>query len=288
MPKTIVITGANGNVAGATIAALKGADVKLRGLVRDEKKGEALRAQGVELVVGDLEKPRSLGNVFTGADVAFVIVPPGPRAPEQTSNAVWAARQAGVKHIVRLSAGGAAHDAPTINSRLHALSDAELERGGITYTILKPHFFMQNLMGMGASIKSEGALYFPMGEAKMPMIDVRDIGEAAAKILTNPAVHANKTYTITGPEAVDFNRVAAAIGKGAGKAVKYVNVPIEGALAGMKAMGMDAWQLVLMEDYMRAYASGWINQTTPDFQAITGKPARSIEDFGRDFGGFFK
>jgi uncharacterized protein YbjT (DUF2867 family) len=90
-------------------------------------------------------------------------------APFQSSNALWAARCAGVKHIVRMSAVGAASDAPTLNSRLHALSDAELQNSGIAYTIVKPHFFTQNLMFSAASVADHGGFYLPLGAAKLPI-----------------------------------------------------------------------------------------------------------------------
>jgi hypothetical protein len=101
---TILLTGANGNVAS----------------------------------VGDLERPRSLEGAFDGVDAALLLCPPGPLAPYHTSNALWAARQAGVKHVVRASAIGAAHDAPTLNGRLHALSDDEARRIGKIKPLFTP------------------------------------------------------------------------------------------------------------------------------------------------------
>ena len=162
MSKTILITGATGNISSGIIAQLKGSEHRLRALVRNPEKAEELKRQGVELRVGDLEKPWTLGPAFAGADTVWVLAPPGPRAPEQCSNALWAARQAGAKHVVRMSAVGAAHTAPTINSRLHALSDAELVGSGIPFTILKPHYFMQNLMMASQSVAQQGALYFAL------------------------------------------------------------------------------------------------------------------------------
>ena len=135
MPKTILITGATGNISSGIIAQLKGCDHRLLALVRKPDKAEGLKQQGVELRAGDLEKPWTLGAAFAGADTVWVLAPPGPRAPEHCSNALWAAKQAGAKHVVRMSAFGAAHTAPTINSRLHALSDAELIASGVPFTI---------------------------------------------------------------------------------------------------------------------------------------------------------
>ena len=162
---TILLTGANGKSSTATIAALKGSGQKVIGLVRDAAKGKDL---GIELRVADLERPRTLEGVFDGVDAAWLVAPPSPLAPYHASNALWAAKQAGVKHVVRMSAVGAAHDAPTVNSRLHALSDAEVAASGIPFTILKPHFFLQNLLFSAGTIAQEGAMYWAFGEAKFP------------------------------------------------------------------------------------------------------------------------
>src|SRR5262249_22672491 len=98
---TILLTGANGMVSTATIAALKGSGHRVIGLVRDAAKGKDL---GVELRIGDLELPRTLEGAFHGVDTAWLLSPPAPMAPYQQSNALWAARQAGVRHLVRMSA----------------------------------------------------------------------------------------------------------------------------------------------------------------------------------------
>ena len=182
MPKTFLITGATGSISSGIIAQLKDSPHRLRALVRNPEKAEDLKRQGVEIQVGDLEKPWTLGPAFAGADTVWILVPPRPRAPEQCSNALWAARQGGAKHVVRLSAFGAAHTARTINSRLHALSDAELVGAGIPFTILKPHFFAQNLTMAGQSVAQQGTLYLALGDGKMGLIDSRDISDFAVHV----------------------------------------------------------------------------------------------------------
>lgn len=285
--KTIAVTGATGNVAGGTIQALQGKGVKLRAIVRNKEKAKPLEAAGVEVRVGDLERPRSLAGLFEGADATFITVPAGPRAPEQASNALWAARQGGVKHVVRLSAFGAAHDAPTVNSRLHALSDAELTHSGLKYTILKPHFYMQNLMGSAASIKGKGAFYWAMGSGKVGLIDTRDICEVAAHVLTTSG-HDNKTYTLTGPTSIDMNAVAAALGRALGKPLRYVAIPLEAQDQALFSVGLDEWMVTMFGDYMNAYSRNWGDTTTDEVPRLLGRPARSIDDFARDFAAVFR
>jgi uncharacterized protein YbjT (DUF2867 family) len=286
--KTIAITGATGNVAPQIISLLQAAGVRVRALVRNPAKASALAAQGVEVVEGDLSRPRTLEHAFDGAHSVMSIVPPGPLAPQQSSSVLWAARQAGVQHVVRLSAFGAAHDAPTVNSRLHALSDAEAERANLPYTILKPHFFMQNLFMAAASVAKEGALYFAMAEGRMGMIDVADIAAVAAHVLTTPG-HEGKTYTLTGPASVSMQDVAAALSTAVGKAVRYLPIPVPALDASLSQMGLDEFTRTLLCDYFTAYSNNWGDVVTEQVQGLLGRPARSIADFARSvapaFGG---
>ena len=284
---TIMLTGANGNVSSNTIRQLQGSGHKLVGLVRDPAKAKDLAALGVELRTGDLALPRTVENVFEGVDVAFLLAPPVALAPYQISNGLWGARKAGVKHVVRMSAIGAAHDAPTLNGRTHALSDAELERSGIPYTIVKPHFFMQNLMMAAQTIAQQGAIYFALGDAKLPMIDVRDVAASIAAILKNPAPHAGKTYTLTGPTAVSMTQVASAFSEALGKPVTYTPVPIAAAVEQLASFGLDDYSQTAMRDYFTNYSAGWQNTPTTAVKDITGANARGIQEFARDFAGAF-
>lgn len=280
---TILITGANGNVSSKTIKALRGSGHRLIGLVRNPAKAKDLEAMGVELRVGDLTELRTVERAFEGVDTAFLLCTPGPLAPAQGSNALWGARQGGVKHVVRMSAVGAAHDAPTINSRYHALSDSELERSGLTYTILKPHFFTQNFMGMAKPILEQGTIFFALGDAKLPMIDVHDIADAAAAILANPAPHAGKTYTLTGATAVGVADVATALGKALGKDVKYQAIPVDALVENLTKMGVDDYTQTTLRDYLTAYSRGWSNSVTTSVKEITGKGPRNLDAFATEF-----
>src|SRR5437764_1134210 len=126
---TILITGANGTISSALLAALaSSSDARLRAWSAT-RPGPGL--PGVEVAIGDLERPDTLTRAFSGVDTLWLLTAAGPQAPHASSSAVWAARNARVSHIVRLSAIGAAHDAPNRNGRLHALSDAELAASGI-------------------------------------------------------------------------------------------------------------------------------------------------------------
>jgi len=199
---TVLVTGATGTVSTALLGALKGTpSLRVRALIRDPAKAEGLKKDGVEVAHGDLEEPDTLAEAFDGVDILWLLTPASALEPSMGSNAVLAAKQAKVKHIVRNSAIKAGHDAPNRNGRLHALVEEAVKASGIPWTILRPHYYMQNLLSSAGSVASDGMLYMNMGQGRVGMIDGRDVGVFAARVIEDPARHAGKTYTPTGPQA---------------------------------------------------------------------------------------
>ncbi|GAB3812153.1 SDR family oxidoreductase [Micromonospora zhanjiangensis] len=273
MSRTVLITGATGTVSTALLKALKGADVNLRALVRDEPKADGLRQQGVEVVIGDLDDARSLPPAFKGVQDTWLLTPNGPRAPEHNMNAVWAARQAGVERIVRLSVVGAAHDAPNRSGRLHALSDRETERCGMRWTVLRPHWFMQNLLNEAGDIAATSTFMLNMASARIGMIDVRDIAECAARVLLDdPDRHHGQTYTLTGPRSLTFDEVADQLKLALDQPVTYLPVSDDTKRKTLLGYGVPTWIVDMLEEYAQAYASGWGDLTTDTVADLLGRP----------------
>jgi uncharacterized protein YbjT (DUF2867 family) len=281
---TTLITGANGTVSSTLLRLLADSpDTRLRVLVRDP--GKAPELPGVEVAVGDLDQPTTLGKAFAGVQTVWLLTAAGPMAPHQSSNAVWAARQAGARHVVRLSAIGAAHDAPNRNGRLHALSDTELHASGLPYTIIRPSAFMQILLGSVAG----GTLYHNWGDGRVGLIDARDIAEFAARVLTRPADHAGRTYTITGPASVSMSEAAVQLAAALGRPISAQQVPADAIAGGMTRAGLPQWVAdVAAHEYAPAYASGWGDYTTRDFTDVVGHAPRSVSQFASDHAPYFQ
>ena len=74
--------------------------------------------------------------------------------------------------------------------------------------ILRSSFYMSNVLAGAEQVAREGRLFAPAGDARIAMIDPRDVGEAAAAVLTTPG-HDGQTYVLTGPEAITYAQVAA-------------------------------------------------------------------------------
>lgn len=289
MPRTVLITGATGTVSSALIDALSGGDARLRALVRDPSRAAELSSRGVDAVVGSLGDPDSLPVAFAGADDVWLLTANGPRAPEHSSNAVWAARQAGAERVVRLSAVGAAADAPTRSGRLHALADRELQESGLAWTILRPHFFMQNLLGSAPEIAGDGAFGLNMGGGRLGAVDARDVAGVAAAVLSQPPDrHHGRVYTPTGPRAISFAEMAATLGTVLGRPVDYRPVSDDEARAEMLGAGVPGWIAGMLVEYGRAYAAGRGDFTTNDVAEVAGRPPRDFAAFAREHAGAFR
>jgi len=282
MKKTILVTGATGNIGMLVIPKLIGAGATVHAFVRNAEKAKPLEDAGAKIFVGDFEDPKALDNAMIGVDTVFSITPPNPRSVEQASETMNAAKRAeNPPAFVRLSVVNAALDAPTENARLHGVTEKELKESGLRFTILQPHFFMQNIWGSVQTIAEQGKMYWGMGNGKLGMIDVRDIVDASVEVLLNRSF-GNKTWKITGPVAITFHEAASAIALAIGKPVNYIPVDLETVRNGMKQLGFDEWFADVMAQYSKAYSEGWGDFTTGDFAELTGKPARNISQFATE------
>lgn len=280
----ILVTGATGNVASALVPTLLQAGEQVRALVHDENKAAGLREQGAEVVLADLDKPETLGAALEGVDQIYFLTGNGPNGGQQGLNLVDAITRSGSKpYIVRHSMFG---DPRSRIATHHQQIEAALEKSGLPVAKVQPTFFMQNTLGGAEAVASTGQLYFAMNDAKLAMIDIRDIAESAAVVLASDE-HVGKGYVLTGPEAVSFHDLARALSTALGKTVEYVNVPNEGLIQSMTQMGMPEWTALGYAELMDGFKEGFAKDATDNVERLTGHPARSIEDFARDFAGYF-
>jgi uncharacterized protein YbjT (DUF2867 family) len=278
-----LITGATGKVGRSLLKHLDTANVDLRALVYEESKAQALEEQGVEVVVGDFLKPETLGPALEGVSAVFLLTPIHPEQQTQAGNVIKAAKESGNHpRIVRVSVHQASHQAPTRISRQHAEIEDTLAASGLTYTLLRPQSYMQNTLMAAPTVASEGRIYQPMKEGRLGMIDARDVGEVAAKVLTEEG-HEGKTYTLTGPAAISFHDVAEALSGVLGKEVSYVSIPLEKAKEAMLGRGIPEWVADALNEYAKAHSEGYSDWTTDDFERLTGHPATSYSKFASDF-----
>jgi uncharacterized protein YbjT (DUF2867 family) len=278
MLKTCLVTGATSSISLEVIRQLRESGIHVRAVIRNPEKAEPLVRMGVDIVIADLDIPETLPDAFKGVERAFILTAPSERAPAQFSNALWAARQADVKHVVRLSAFGAGYDAPTINGRYHALSDNELQASGLSWTIIRPHFFMQNLSVIAEGVRNEDKIFFALADGKMGMIDTADIALFVAKVLAEDG-HSGKIYTITGPESLSMSDFAKVLSQHLGRKIAYYPISVEDVINGLQSAGVDQYSRDVLHDYLVEYSRNWGDVATDDFKKVTGKEPSSTSDF---------
>jgi uncharacterized protein YbjT (DUF2867 family) len=279
--KRILVTGATGSIGSMLVPQLLGQGAQVRALVRSAEKGKALEAKGAQIAIGDFEKPETLKPAMEGIKTIVLVTPPSAHAVEQSDAVIEAAKAARVKKIVRISAIMPDDRRPTDNTRQHAEADAKLMASGLSFTILRPHFYMQNLFMSAQTIGHGDTMYWGMDDGKMGMIDVRDIVDVAAKVALEDG-HDGAIYTLTGPESITFHDVAKELSRALGKQISYVPVHTDAVRGAVVAMGMGDWFADVMRDYSKAYASNWGDFVTTDIEKLLGRKARSLGDFIRE------
>lgn len=282
----ILVTGSTGKVGQQLVAALKTKGAAFKALARSEASFKALTALGVETVKGDLGDPASMKAALQGVDKLFLLSS-ASHFDRLEIGAIDAARAAGVKHVVKLSAYGASGDSPSPLLRAHARAERALEDSGLAFTILRPTFFMQNWVAFfSQGIKAGQPVYVNAGEGRLAWIDTRDIAGVATAALTEPG-HEGLVYDLTGPEALSYGEVAARLGKLLGRDVAYVPVPDSAAFQAMKGMGMDSWYAYGMVTLHQGVRRGMAEPTTGTVELVTSGAPRSIDAFLKESLGAF-
>ena len=275
----ILITGATGNTGSLLVPALRDAGVDVRVFVRNESKAQPFKDKGVEVVVGDLDKPETIAPAVEGVDKIYLLTWNGPTQEQQAKNVINAAKQAGTPYLVRHSMWGS--EKSRIIKQGYAVDEA-VKSSGLLWTILMPTFFMQNTMMAAQTIATDGVIYMNMKDGKLGMIDIRDIVDSALAVLTGSG-YEGKNYILTGPEPISFHDVARTFSRVLGKDVKYVNVPDEAALQSMVGMGVPEWIAQGYAELAQGFSENFANRATENVENLTGHPARSFEQFARDF-----
>ena len=281
----ILVIGATGTVGSEVVKQLNEAGAEFKIGVSSLTKAKKANAEGVKAAVLDYTDPQTFQYALAGIDKLFLLSPPG--ATHLEAGLIDAAKNAGVKHIVKLSVIGAEGEG-FIFAREHRLAEKLIIHSGVPYTFLRPNGFMQNyITNFSQSIQQQSAFYLSQGESKFSMVDVRDIAAVAVKALTQPG-HGNKAYTITGPEALNNTQVAEKISKVAGKKVSYVAISDDDMRNAMQQQGTPPTIVEGLVDLMHYYIAGKAEEVSPDVERVLGRKPISFDQFAQDNAAAFK
>jgi uncharacterized protein YbjT (DUF2867 family) len=285
--ESILVTGASGNIGSEVAKQLlrDAPEVSIKAAVHSSQNVKKVKYDDrVKVIQIDYNQPETIREALSGVDKLFLLTPDVPNAAELASNVVMEAKKAGIKHIVKQSVMGAALEADVGTMRLHRQVEKFIEQSGTPFTFLRPNEFMQNFINFHSpSIKGNNAFYIPLEDAKVSLVDVRDIATVAVKSLTDDDKHKNKTYLITGPEALSYHQVAEILSNTTGRKINYVNISDEEARAAMKEIGMSDWLINTVSELSDYFRKGKASEISPAVDEVTGKKPISFSQFANDY-----
>jgi uncharacterized protein YbjT (DUF2867 family) len=268
-----VVLGASGHTGHIVTRNLLARGHKVRLVGRNAAKLQPLATRDAEIFVGDSGDASFLTKAFNKADAAYVLVPPDVTSKdyrvlqEKESDAIaTAVQKAGVQHVVSLSSFGADKDSgtgPVVG--LHNMEQKLNQIKDVNVLHLRAGYFMENTLGQAGAIRMLGSAVGPVRpDLKLPMIATRDIGAAAADALLRLDFRGKQTRELHGQRDLDYNEVAAIIGKAIGKPdLQYVQAPDDQIRAAMVQMGMSDNFVGLILEMAGALNSGHMRALEP-------------------------
>lgn len=278
----ILVTGAGGTVGSELVRQLEKAGAKFRAAFHTEAKAKAAREKGVDAVLIDYQKPETLRAALEGVDKLFLLSNGGQIQFDMETNAVKAAKESGLKHVVKLSVFGAEEEEFLFAKKIHRPIEKAIQKSGLAWTFLRPNGFMQNMANFnGPTIKSQGAFYSSVGEARMSHVDVRDVAAVGVKALTEPG-HESKAYTLTGPEGLSYPQMAEKLSKATGRKINYVNLAPDQLKQGLLGAGVPDAYADLLLDLERYYLAEKASAVTRDVRKVTGRDPIKFDQYAKD------
>ena len=274
----ILLTGATGKTGSATAKALNEKGITFRALIRNEEKRADIESLGGEVVIGSIENKEAVDQSMVDVETALILLPNSENQLSLEKQLVDSAKQAGAKRVVKMSSIEATPDATSPIPKLHLESEEYIKQSGLSWTMIKPNFYMQNLLASAGTIKDQGKIFLPMGEGKTGMIDTTDVGKVLAKVLSEDG-HESMNHEITGPEILSFNEVAEIFSKGLDKQVDYVDVPLAAYKETLGQFLTNQWHLDAVIDLFKGIADGGIEEKTDTYSELMGESPKSLSEF---------
>ncbi len=280
MVEMVLVAGATGNTGRGVARDLMKAGVRVRAAARDRVK--LLNLEVSEIAEIDFANPQSLARALRGIEAVYLALPVSPEMALLTEQLVAASVRAGAKRFVRLSGQGADLAQRLELGRWHRAAERVVEGSGLAWTHLRPSAFMQNFINHHlASMRVLGLFHDPVGECRVSYIDAKDISAVAARVLIEPG-HENRTYTLTGPEALSSHEVAARFSAVSGREIRCVEVSVEAARDAMFGFGLPVAVVDAVAEWYRFMRDGKLAKLTTTVQEILGRAPHSFSEYASE------
>ena len=281
----ILITGASGHFGTATIQFLlqKGfAASDIKALVRSEEKAAPLRAMGVSIAIGDYTNYNSLLEAMKGVDKLFLISSSDiENRSEQQINAVNAAKEMGVKHILYTGferKNESASSPIAFIAQSHIDTEDAIKKSGMNYTILRNSLYAETIpMFLGEKVLEQG-VFFPTGNGAAAFATRTDMAEAAANILMTEG-HENKEYFTSNTENYTFDQIAQFLSEIAQKPIANHNPSTEVYTAALESAQVPPMYIAMFAGFAGAIAQNEFYTEKSDLEQLLGRKPEGVGEF---------
>ena len=281
MNTNVAIIGSTGQNAAAWTDAFIAAGFTVRNLVRFPER--LPNRPGVQYGRLDLDDSSTYQPALTGVGTLGLITPSHPDQVKREVSLISAAKQAGVRRIIKLSAIGAEFVCPiSAFARWHADIEDVLRASEIPHVILRANFFMQNALLQRSSIEA-GVYTEPIADNSISYVDIRDIADVA--VVAARGDFDDQALTLTGREAIGGARISNLLGQVMGKPLKFASPDLESFRSVLAERGLPEWHIdALIELYTRIQQgrASHVSSVSADIENITGKRPRSFLEFAQD------
>lgn len=274
----VLVTGASGHLGRRVVELLVAKGVPVVAATRDPAKLAGL--SGVEVRRLDFDDADSLGTAFRGIERALIVSTDRLDVPrsEQHGRAIAAAAKAGVRHLVYTSFANPTETSAVGLARDHRLTEAALVASGVGFTSLRNQLYADLLLQSLPQALASGQWYTARGAGAVAYVTREDCAQAAAGALAD-GFAGTRYLTISGPEALTGDAIAAIAAEVAGRPLAHVSIPADGLKAGMVGAGLPEGIADLLVSFEVAAARGEMSEVTGHVATLSGRPPISVRAF---------
>jgi uncharacterized protein YbjT (DUF2867 family) len=276
---TILVTGATGNIGRHVVDRLMQAGVRVRALTRNPE--AANLPDGVTIVQGDLDRPETLPSAFENVERLYLFP-----VPATATEVAELAKKAGVRRIVTHSSASAPWEAKYHPRGLYfLLVERAVEDIGAEWTHVRPTGLMLNSLFWAETIRAEGVVRVPYGNASYPHVHEADVAEVAAAALLGDS-HVGKKYIVSGPESITQIEQARAIGAAIGREIRFEELtPEQARILWSPFMPEDEidTELMILSESVDKPKKVW-----PTYERVIGRPGRTYEQWATEHANDFR
>jgi NAD(P)H dehydrogenase (quinone) len=276
---TVLILGGSGTVGARLLDEIRRQGLERRMqftcAARSEVGARKIQAHGFKATFVDLDEPQSIKAAAHGITTIFLLKPYGMKMLNYAKGVVDAASSAGVRAIVNLSAFGPSSSCIDLLT-WHRLVDSYVERSGLSFTHLRPSFFME---GLAARIDREaGVVYDLSGSHEVPWVATADIGRVAATLIADTSRHAGRAYSLVS-ESWSAPRIAALLSELTGKEFEAAAMDENQAVNGLVARGREPVFARAIVEYGKLAPTFAASGAIGTIEELTGNPAITLRQF---------